>query len=88
MFAFQFLAFIFWALAICVGVLLVYIPYTKFVDGLEPWTTTQMAVYEALGRPVWALCVAWVVYACTTNLGGKYLFGDIQLVSLADLLNT
>ncbi|XP_060580455.1 uncharacterized protein LOC132737209 [Ruditapes philippinarum] len=59
-----------WFLAISIGILLVYIPYTKYVEGLEPWTSTQMAVYEALGRPVWAVCVAWVIYACTSGRGG------------------
>ncbi|XP_045162819.2 uncharacterized protein LOC123527433 [Mercenaria mercenaria] len=64
------IALVLWMLALSVGILLVYIPYTKYVEDLEPWTTTQMAVYEALGRPVWALCVAWVVYACASDLGG------------------
>lgn len=68
---FQYAALSLWLLSICVGVLIVYIPYTKYVDDLDPWTNTQQAVYEALGRPVWALCVAWVTYACATGLGGN-----------------
>ncbi|XP_052213782.1 O-acyltransferase like protein-like isoform X5 [Dreissena polymorpha] len=59
-----------WLVALCLGIFLVYIPYTKYADGLEPWTLAQQAAYEALGRPVWGLCVAWVVYACATGFGG------------------
>lgn len=59
-----------WVLAISLGLILVYSPYSKFVRDLEPWTSVQQAVYEALGRPVWALSVAWVVYACCAGFAG------------------
>jgi len=67
----QYLAAGCWLLFTCIGVLLVYIPYTEHVDGLEPWTPAQHAAFEALGRPAWALCVGWVVYACAAGYGGR-----------------
>lgn len=72
-FRFQVVALFCWVVAVCVGVFVIYIPYTKYVDDLGPWSDTLQAVYEALGRPVWAICAAWVVYACAAELAGMRL---------------
>ncbi|KAL4221456.1 hypothetical protein ACF0H5_019713 [Mactra antiquata] len=64
------IAVLFWIIAVCFALLVMYIPYTKFVENLDPWTNSQQAAYEALGRPVWAISMAWIVYACHSGLGG------------------
>ncbi|XP_033764070.1 uncharacterized protein LOC117345175 [Pecten maximus] len=63
-------AIIGWMSAIVVGVFVVYISYTKYQPELEEWNRNMEAAYEALGRPLWCLCVAWVIYACFTGRGG------------------
>ncbi|KAL3861391.1 hypothetical protein ACJMK2_007426, partial [Sinanodonta woodiana] len=59
-----------WILSVCLGALTVYCTFLKYMDGAEPWTDLQNAVYQAVGRPAWSLCVAWVVYACDSGFGG------------------
>lgn len=59
------------------------------MDDLEPWTNAQQAVYESLGRPIWALCMAWIVYACHSNLGGMHylcLYSDKNMHILVSTL--
>ncbi|OWF37179.1 uncharacterized protein LOC110440531 [Mizuhopecten yessoensis] len=59
-----------WITAIIIGVFVVYINYTKYQPDVEEWTRDMEAAYEAIGRPLWCLCVAWVIYACFTGRGG------------------
>ncbi|KAK7096532.1 nose resistant to fluoxetine protein 6-like isoform X2 [Littorina saxatilis] len=64
--------FLGWTMATCVGLVLVYVLYDNVGDlthGIE-WSPSQYATYEALGKVVWAVCVAWVVFACCTGHGG------------------
>ncbi|WAR14840.1 NRF6-like protein [Mya arenaria] len=66
----KYIAGLCWLLFTCVGVLLVYVPYTQHVDALADWSLPEQGAYEALARPVWAMCVGWVIYACATGYGG------------------
>ena len=70
LFFFQIIAAALWLLFICLAVLVVYCTYSKYVDDIRPWNSAEMAAYEALSRPVWSLCVAWVIYACSSELAG------------------
>ena len=54
-----------------IAVLIVYCSYSKYADNVPPWSNVQNAVFEALSRPFWALCVAWVVFACYNGRGGN-----------------
>ncbi|XP_069115501.1 uncharacterized protein [Argopecten irradians] len=63
-------AIIGWVSAIVIGVFVVYVNYTKYQPELEEWTRDMEAAYEALGRPLWCISVAWVIYACYTGRGG------------------
>ncbi|KAL5014134.1 hypothetical protein ScPMuIL_008404 [Solemya velum] len=63
-------ALIGWILAIGTGIFLVYITYTENKAGGAPWSMEVRAVYESMSRPLWATCVAWVIFACHNHRGG------------------
>jgi hypothetical protein len=48
---------------------LVYCTYSENKEGGTKWSRDFRAVYESLGRPLWAACVAWVVFACHNGNG-------------------
>ncbi|CAC5405309.1 unnamed protein product [Mytilus coruscus] len=59
-----------WTLATVGGLFVVYIPYSENRKGGTPWSLDVRTAYESLGRPLWASCVAWVVFACHNGNGG------------------
>jgi len=63
-----------WAMAWAAGMVLVYVNYDNFDDLSSShtfaWTAAQAAAYEALGKVLWAVCVSWVIFACSTGYGG------------------
>ena len=67
---FQSTAVIGWVVTWVVGVFLCYITFTKRREGGEEWPRWWEALYESVGRPAWAACVAWIIYACHNNRGG------------------
>ena len=73
-FLFQVIAAALWFFCICLAILVVYCTYSKYVVDIRPWSSAEQSAYEALSRPVWALCVAWVVYACSNELAGRIPF--------------
>ncbi|XP_033763843.1 O-acyltransferase like protein-like [Pecten maximus] len=59
-----------WTIATAVALTLKYSLYSFNREGGEPWSKLQYAIYEAFDRPVWAMCVCWVVFACHNYMGG------------------
>ncbi|XP_069111777.1 O-acyltransferase like protein-like [Argopecten irradians] len=59
-----------WTIATLVALTLKYCKYSVYMEGGDPWTRLQNAIYESFDRPVWAMCVAWVVFACHNKMGG------------------
>ena len=68
---FQSAAVIGWVVTWVVGVFLCYITFSKRREGGEEWPRWWEALYESVGRPLWAACVAWIIFACHNNRGGN-----------------
>jgi len=61
--------FIGWLTATGVALSLIYGLYG--VTSEQEMTTVQVAAfYNAVSRPLWGVCVAWVIIACTSGYGG------------------
>ena len=84
----QLVGFIGWTLATAIALAATYGPYTSFRDGGRPFTLVENVLYGTFSRFSWALCVAWVVFACHFEIGGRssYFFmkRDRQHVSHLD----
>ncbi|PSN55337.1 hypothetical protein C0J52_01839 [Blattella germanica] len=52
---------------ICLTVLL---GVSIFYDDLHEYNVIESGIYAGLHRPVWALGVAWVIFACVSGYGG------------------
>ncbi|XP_012944283.1 uncharacterized protein LOC101860204 [Aplysia californica] len=63
-------AFLVWVLAVAVALFLLFINHNQWRERGDHWSRGVQSTYEALVRPVWATCVAWVIYACCNGLGG------------------
>ena len=64
-----------WLLAIGGALTLVYVTHDNLEEFgiLRPtWSDNQMNALDIVGKPLWSLCVAWVILACVTGYGGKY----------------
>ncbi|KAK7094202.1 hypothetical protein V1264_007855 [Littorina saxatilis] len=59
-----------WLVTWGVGLTLCYITYTERKTGAEEWDRWIETLYESVGRPLWAACVAWIIFACHNNRGG------------------
>ncbi|KAL4220888.1 hypothetical protein ACF0H5_019154 [Mactra antiquata] len=59
-----------WAVFIAIGMTIIYSPYNENKKDGEEWSNVSHAFYEAVGRPAWALCISWVIFACYNNMGG------------------
>ncbi|XP_067659498.1 O-acyltransferase like protein-like [Haliotis asinina] len=59
-----------WILTFTVGLTLCYVTYDFRADGKDPWPRWGTSIYESFGRPLWAMCVAWIIFACHNGKGG------------------
>ncbi|PAA75921.1 hypothetical protein BOX15_Mlig017575g3, partial [Macrostomum lignano] len=59
-----------WAIAAAGGLALLYLVQGQIADTGPPLTLQQVTVYWSFLRPGFALCVAWVVFACVYGYGG------------------
>ena len=68
----QVVALIGWTVSAGVALALIYSPW-PYVQDMKNMEIEVAAAYNALGRPVWAFCLAWVVIACSSGYGGKLI---------------
>ena len=66
--------------------------YGLYPSYKTPMTKTATVIYAAVSRFVWAVALAWVVYACKYGYGGKSsdvdftkLFPNLGLVGVETL---
>lgn len=60
-----------WMVVIALALLCVLLPREQWKENTSFWPKEFQATFEALVRPIWAMCIAWVIYACHTGLGGQ-----------------
>ena len=77
--SFQFVVTFCWLFALAGGLWVVYglnFPKILVLDGLETHFDFPdkyfNAVYNSASRPLWALCLAWLVFACEYGYGGNF----------------
>ncbi|XP_069691616.1 nose resistant to fluoxetine protein 6-like isoform X2 [Periplaneta americana] len=58
-----------WLLTI-IGLFLVYISLYPFLQKDYEYNAVQAALYYALARPIWSVCMAWIIFACLSGYGG------------------
>ena len=54
--------------------LAVYITYDRTKEeGIlgNSWDSIDIITYDTLKRSSWAVCLAWIIYACNTGCAGK-----------------
>ena len=67
---FKVVVYVGWLTATGVALSLIYGLYG--VTSEQEMTTVQVAAfYNAVSRPLWGACVAWVIIACTSGYGGN-----------------
>lgn len=59
-----------WVITWVVGLILCYITFTKRKAGGTEWVRWFEALFESVGRPLWAACVGWIIFASHNNRGG------------------
>ena len=69
---------LFWCLAAVCSLSVLYGLYGS-VNGYVHLSNTVRGFYAAVHRTVWAISVAWVIFACVTGNGGMLIFVAISL---------
>ena len=60
-----------WLSSALVACLIIYGPYEHIaIPPLALASRSESVIYGAMNRPVWAMCLAWVVIACVHGYGG------------------
>ena len=59
-----------WIVELGLHYLLIFGMYPYYRDGGIGMSTEMDALYNATHRTVWAISLAWIVYACAHGLGG------------------
>ena len=59
-----------WTVALGLHYLLIFGMYPYYRDGRISMSTEMDALYNATHRTIWAIGLAWIVYACAHGLGG------------------
>lgn len=57
-----------WTLSLLTIATTIYIPYTQYKNHTE--NILGYAFYVSLHRPIWALAIAWITFACIKGFGG------------------
>jgi len=58
---------------------ILYAPWV-YVKDIEEMPIDLAALYNALSRPAWGICLAWVVIACCSGYGGNYIIFTIVYI--------
>lgn len=66
-----------WILSIVLGYTLVYGPYKTYKDPPTFLTGGEEMMYGVFFRIIWSMCIAWIIYACHNNIGGKTLIFNV-----------
>ena len=53
--------------------------YGPYSQTQYTWQMVDRIVYGAMFRLVWAIALAWVIFACHNNWGGKSKLGEYML---------
>ncbi len=76
---FQYANLFWWIASITVNLTLLYSLFWPY-QNREQFDTTVAALYMALSKTAWALCLAYIVFACVTGNGGRLFFNSSHLV--------
>ena len=60
---------------VCIGLVLTLtlVTYDENKDiPASDWSKTGRVVFETFYRPVWAMAISWLIFACATGYGGKF----------------
>jgi len=82
----QLLVALFWCLAAACNLSLIYGLYGT-VNGYVHLSTAVRSFYAAVHRTVWAVGVAWVIFACVTGNGGEFVLVGIDNFSKLYVVN-
>ena len=75
-----------WISAILIGYAVVYGPWKTYKENPVFFTDGEEVMYGAFFRFVWAVAVAWVIYACENEAGGKTTLLDLLLFLVCFIL--
>lgn len=59
-----------WILAFGTGFTIVYIKWIEVGENTVNWSKQVALMYYVLYRPVWGLCICWVIWACHSGYDG------------------
>ncbi len=63
-----------WILSLFMMGLLIFGVYPDYNGKGHPLSLTEHILYQATSRTIWGLAVAFIIFSCTTNKGGKPIF--------------
>lgn len=53
----------------------------------SPLSRTQHILYQASSRTLWAIGLGYIILACLSNQGGKYLFAGIFFLIIKNFIS-
>ncbi|XP_046378688.2 uncharacterized protein LOC124150714 [Haliotis rufescens] len=59
-----------WQIALVIGLMCTYYPYSDWKDGILDWDLNTLITFTTLSRPGWAVFVSWIIFVCCTGNGG------------------
>lgn len=61
--------------------MMIFLPYSYFSVSYDEVTDVySAALVNSLSRPLWSLCVCWIVYACVNGHGGNNEHNKFRLI--------
>ena len=61
-----------WLGALAVIATAVFLPWDQNNPDTDRWTTIGIITADTLQRPMFALGIFWIIFACCTGYGGEY----------------